>query len=202
MKIHNRVAALALLCLLPLAWVQAQTLTFTAETVTGAGSVVPKLTWATTPAATGCTASGDTAWTGAKAASGTATLAAITASKTYNLTCTWPAGNTATLKWVPPTLNTDGTPYTDPKGFSVHWGTAAASLTQTKAVNTPAATTDTITGLAAGTWFFCVKAINAADVASACSNTASKALVAGTANRTVGIVVNPLPNAPTGLTVE
>jgi hypothetical protein len=78
------------------------TLTFTAQTTTGNGSVVPALTWATSPAAQSCTASGDPAWTGTKAAAGTQTLAAITSSKTYQLVCTWPGDTTATISWTDP----------------------------------------------------------------------------------------------------
>ena len=196
-------AVWVLLCLMVTGVAHAQTapsLTFAAENVTGAGSVTPRLTWSTTPAAQSCTASGD--WSGTKAASGTETLAAITASRTYNLTCTWPAGTSATLRWTPPTTNTDGSALTDLRSFTVHYGTSATALAQTKAVSSATATSDTVTGLAAGTWYFCVRAVNAASITSDCSNTVSKVLSASNVNRSVGIVVNPKPAAPTALTVE
>lgn len=204
------VIALAMLIAAPLA--HGQVVKFTAQTTTGAGTVTPVLTWCTETVAsagatctnpgpaTSCTASGD--WTGAKAASGTQTLPAISSSATYNLTCAWPAGTTATMTWTPPTQNTDGSAYTDQNGYVVSYGTSATTLTQSKTIASSTATSDTITGLTAGTWFFGIKARNQAGNLSALSNVASKTLAAGSAQRTVGIVVNPLPNAPTGLTVE
>lgn len=202
MYFHRLIVAVGL-CLIVTSAAIAQTapsLTFTAESVTGAGSVTPRLTWSTTPSASSCTASGD--WSGTKAASGTETLAAITVSRTYNLTCTWPAGTSATLRWTAPTTNTDGSAYADPAGFVVSYGTSATALSQSKLITGATTTADTITALTAGTWYFCVKARNLASVTSDCSNTVSKTLSASNVNRSVGIVVNPKPAAPTALTVE
>lgn len=192
---------------------QTPTLTFTAQTTTGAGSVVPVLTWSTTPAATSCAASGDAAWTGAKAAAGTQTLAAITTSKTYQMTCTWPGDTTATLSWTAPTQNTDGTALakcasqtaTGPclRSFTVHRGASPTALSDTRNVDDRNATTYAWTGLTAGTHHFGVKAVNGDGVSSDLSNTASKVIVTTqNVNRSVAITVNPQPNAPTGLTVE
>lgn len=188
-------------------------LTFTAQTTTGAGSVVPVLTWSTTPAAQSCTASGDAAWIGAKAAAGTQTLAAITSSKTYQMTCVWPGDTTATLTWVAPTQNTDGTALakcasqtvTGPclRSFTVHRGASATALSDARNVDDRNATTYAWTGLTAGTHFFAVKAVNGDGVSSDISNVASKAITTTqNVNRSVAITVNPQPNAPTGLTVE
>lgn len=193
---------LALVLLLAATPLFAQTLTFTAENTTGNGTVVPKLTWSTTPAATGCTASGD--WSGSKAAAGTETLPAISVSKTYNLTCSFAAPSSAVLTWVIPTTNTDGSPYTDAKGFLIYGATSAAALATVTPRNHffPTSTSTPYTGLTVGTWFFCVKAVNQLDAASACSNVVSKTIAAGSQNKSVGITVNPVPNAPTALTVE
>lgn len=207
-------AAVALATFAPIAAGQtAPTLTFTAQTVTGAGSVEPQLTWSTTPAATSCTASGATDWTGTKPASGTATLAPITASRTYTMTCSWPGSTTATLTWVAPTQNTDGTAIakcaaqtdTGPclREFSVHRGASATALSDSRMVNDRNATTYAWTGLTAGTHFFAVRARTGQGVESALSNVVSKVISGTTSvNRTVGITVNPQPNPPTGLTVE
>lgn len=192
---------------------QGQTLTFTAETVTGAGSVVPNLTWSTTPAATSCTASGASDWTGAKPASGTAELAAITSSRTYSLSCTWPGDTSARLTWVAPTQNTDGTALakcasqsaTGPclRSFTVHHGESATALTQTVAVNDRNATTHTITGLPVGPEFFAVRAVNGDGVSSALSGIVTKTITAAPiVARNVAITVNPQPNPPASLAVE
>lgn len=209
-------ASLVLVAALSCAQALAQTtptLTFTAKTTTGAGSVVPELTWSTAPAATSCTASGDPAWTGTKAASGTQTLAAVTTSKTYRLTCTWPGDTTATLTWIPPTQNTDGTALakcaaptdTGPclAKYRINRGLSATALTDVRDHNFPLATTATWTNLSAGTHFFAVKAVNGDGVESALSNAISKTISAtSSVNRDVAITVNPQPNPPTNLTVE
>lgn len=205
---------LALVLLLAAGSLSAQTLTFTAQTTTGAGSVVPVLTWSTTPVATSCTASGDTAWTGSKAVSGTQTLAAITSSKTYTLSCTWPGDTQARLAWVAPTTNTDGSALakcasqtvTDQpclKSYVVSRGASATALADSRNVDNRDALGFTWTGLAVGTHFFGVKAVTAQGVQSEVSNVVSKVISApASVNRNVAITVNPQPNAPTGLTVE
>lgn len=191
----------------------AQTLTFTTSTATGDGSVVPVLTWSTTPAAQSCTASGDTAWTGTKAASGTQTLAAITSSKTYRMTCTWPGDTTATLRWTRPTTNTDGTALslcasatdTGPclAKYRISRGTSATALSESRDHNFPDSLSANWSGLAAGTHFFGIKAVTGQGVESDLSNVVSKTITTTqTVNRDVAITVNPKPNAPTALTVE
>lgn len=178
----------------------APTITFTAQTITGDGSVVPVLTWSTNPAATSCTASGD--WTGTKGAAGSETLPATQFSRTYNLACAWPADAQATLTWVAPTVNVNGTPYTDPKGFKVYFGPTSTTMTQTKTITSPSTVSTVITPLAIGSWSFAVTAINSRDVESAQSNVASKTIAAGAASGSVGITVNPKPANPTGLVVQ
>lgn len=178
------------------------TLTFTAETVTGVGTLTPKLTWSTQPAANSCTASGATDWTGAKPAAGTATLAATTITKTFTLVCAW-QDRTATLKWVAPTLNTDGSSYINPKGYVISYGTSPAALNQSVDVLSPATLTAVINGLAVGTWSFVVQAKNSADILSANSNVATKTIDSDvTDTRAVTITVAPQPKAPTNVTVE
>jgi hypothetical protein len=84
-----------------------------------------------------------------------------------------PPGN-VTLNWTTPTLNTNGTPLTDLSGYTISYGTSSTKLTQTITITSPNATTYTIGGLAAGTWYFEIAA-NASDGAqSAPSNIASK----------------------------
>lgn len=202
----KKLVCLLVCALSPLAaWGQTSpTLTFTAETTVGVESVVPKLTWATTPAATSCTASGATDWTGTKAASGTVTLAAINASKTYTLVCNWPGDTSATMTWTAPTQNTDGSSLTNLAGYKAFWGTnSALTGATTRDITNPSTLTTSLTGLATGTWYFGVKAYNSAGTESAMSNIASKTITSTSGvTRTVGIVVNPRPNAPTALTVE
>jgi hypothetical protein len=76
-----------------------------------------------------------------------------------------------TLTWTVPTANTDGTALTDLVGWTVRYGTNAANLSMTKLVNGASTTTLTIDGLVAGTYYFDVKARNAAGIESAPSAT-------------------------------
>lgn len=197
MKFLKMLSVFAFLCC---GAAQAQTLNFTSNVQSGNGSVTPTLTWSTTPAAQSCTASGD--WTGSKAASGTQALAAITSSKTYNLTCTWVGDTTATLNWTAPTTNTDGTAYTDPKGYRIVRGSSSSNLATLLSTTTPAITTYVNNGLSPGTYCYGVYAVNQRDVESVISNVACKTLTAApSANRSVGITVNPQPS-PAVLSLE
>ena len=82
----------------------------------------------------------------------------------------------ATLNWVPPTQNVDGTPITDLAGFRIRYGKSADALTSTLDVPGPAVTTASIERLASGTWYFAVKAYTAANVESDLSNVAYKTI--------------------------
>jgi hypothetical protein len=196
----SRVTLLPLLLLLSLPVSAQNTITFTAEVTSGVESVVPVLTWDTSPLADSCTASGD--WSGDKGAAGTETLPAISGSATYNIECEWISAS-ALLTWTAPTQNTDGTPYTDPKGFKIYYDqTQGGPYENVVDLVDPNATTHVVSPLIPGTWFFTSTAYNQLDVESDKSNEASK--IVGTANETdsVGITVNPKPNAPTSLGVQ
>lgn len=193
--------ALLLLALLPSpASAQvAGTLTFSAQNTSGNGTVTPVLTWSTSPAAASCAASGD--WTGPKAASGSETLAPISSSKSYVMTCTW-NDDKATLRWVAPTTRSDGSPLTNLASFKIYYGQALDQLTLVKSVSDPTSVQRVIQPLAAGTWFFGITVVDAAGLESALSAVVSKVLGAANASRSIGITVNPLPNAPGNLTVQ
>lgn len=180
MKSFLRIACAALLFAPSFLYAQvAPTGSFTLATQINAnGTLTPTLTWTTTPAAIGCTGSGDSTWAGAKAVSGTQTLAAFptTTPKAYALVCTWPGQTQAMLTWTPPTLNTDGSSLTNLAGYRVSYGVTAAALTQTAQIANPAATGHTIANLTAGTWFFGVRAYTAQGMESDLSNTVSRVL--------------------------
>jgi hypothetical protein len=194
----KRLALAALLLLAAPAF--SQTLTFTVESTTSGGTaVVPRLTWTTSPAGATCTASNG--WTGTKAASGTELLPAISATKSYTLTCAWPGIQTAVVSWVAPTTNTDGSALTNLQGYRVQWGTSAAALNQSKYTEN-LLTTWTSPTLAAGTWFFGVRAYNSLGLESDISNVVSKVTTASASQtRTLEVAIK-FPNPPTNLTVE
>ena len=83
------------------------------------------------------------------------------------------AAGTATLDWVAPTENADGTAITDLAGYTVYYGTNPSDLTQSLNVSGGATTTTALTDLPAGTYYFAVAAYNAMGVEGQQSNVAS-----------------------------
>ena len=188
--------ALPLMLLASMAQAQtAGTITFNANQTTATGSLTPVLTWSTTPVASSCTASGG--WSGTKFASGTETLATITASKSYTLTCTW-GGGSATINWTAPTKNTDGSSLTNLAGYKVAYGNSSSALNNVQSVSDPKATSTTIAALAQGTWYFAVRAVNSTGTESDNSAVTQKSIAGATAAKTVNITINAgTPPPPT-----
>jgi hypothetical protein len=60
----------------------------------------------------------------------------------------------ATLSWVPPTQNTNGSALTNFAGIILYYGTTPASLTQSVQLASTSQTSYTIGNLTAGTWYF------------------------------------------------
>jgi hypothetical protein len=65
------------------------------------------------------------------------------------------AGN-ATLDWIPPTENTDGSVLTDLAGYNVHYGTSPNKLTQVVKLANPGLTSYVLDNLTTGTWYFAI----------------------------------------------
>ena len=86
-----------------------------------------------------------------------------------------PPGN-ANLSWTVPTLNTNGTALTDLSGYTISYGTSPTALTQSVTITDPTVTSHTITGLAAGTWYFAIVATASNGTQSALSNVGSKTI--------------------------
>jgi hypothetical protein len=177
------------------------TVTLTATPSSANLTATPTLAWSTAPAASSCVASGG--WSGTLAASGSQAATAINASATYTLTCSWSAGNAATLAWTDPTQNTDGSALTNLTGYHIYYGTSAGALNTVQTVTGATATGGTVTPLAAGTWTFEVRAVNANGTESANSNVVSKTIAAAaTATAQATVTVVPAPNPPTNVTVN
>ncbi len=218
MKEHPRLWALALVllvtCLVGRAHAQtAPALTFSLQTTSPDGkTLVPKLVWSTSPLATSCTASGD--WSGPKSPANVQTLAAVSSAKAYTLSCTWPGDTTATISWVSPTTNSDGSALakcatqTDTGGclrsVLVLRGSDATSVgMDSKPVDDRNATSYVWSGLTEGTHWFSVVAVNGDGIMSAQAvPPASKVITAAsTVSRTMTLGFS-IPAAPASLTVK
>ena len=95
----------------------------------------------------------------------------------FSLTVSQMGGGTATLSWMPPQQNTDGTPLTNLAGYHVYYGTNASSLSKSVTLASPGIATYMVTDLSPGTWYFAVKAYNTANVESILSAKVSKTIL-------------------------
>lgn len=83
---------------------------------------------------------------------------------------------TATLSWVAPTLNDDGTPLQGLAGYVVFYGTNSAALDHSASINDPATLSYQIRNLPSGTWYFGVVSVTGAGVQSRLSTLVSKTI--------------------------
>jgi hypothetical protein len=94
----------------------------------------------------------------------------------FTITVAAPKVGTATLTWVPPTKNTDGTAITNLAGYVVSYGLTASALSQTVSITNPAATSYTVQNLGQGTWYFAVSSTASDGTQSALSSVVSKTI--------------------------
>jgi len=137
--------------------------------------------------ATSCTASGD--WSGDKALSGSEGSGPLTADGGYELSCIGdggislasltvmvnpPATGSASLSWLPPDTNTDGTALSDLAGYRIKYGTSPGSYSTQIDLPDPGLADHVLEGLSPATYYFVITAYNTAGVESDPSNEASK----------------------------
>jgi hypothetical protein len=77
------------------------------------------------------------------------------------------------VTWTPPTLNVDGSALTDISGYRILYGVSPTALTQSVFVAGSNVTSQVISGLAPGTFYFAVATVNLAGTSSSVSNPAS-----------------------------
>jgi hypothetical protein len=99
-----------------------------------------------------------------------------TALPAFSITVQALAIGSATLSWLPPTQNTDGSPLTNLAGYKIYWGTQQGTYPNSTTLNNPGLATYVVEGLAPGTYFFVATAINTVGVESAFSGVASKTI--------------------------
>ncbi len=80
----------------------------------------------------------------------------------------------ATLSWTPPTRNSDGSTLTNLAGYRVLYGNSPSALTRTVQITNPGTSSYVVENLAAGTWYFSLRAYTSSGTESTASNTASK----------------------------
>jgi hypothetical protein len=94
----------------------------------------------------------------------------------FTITVAAQGSGSASLSWLPPTENSDGSPLTDLAGYVVLYGQSPTELTETIAIDNPSVTTYLVEQLTSGTWYFAVQASNSSGVVSGLSGVASKTI--------------------------
>jgi hypothetical protein len=95
---------------------------------------------------------------------------------TVSVTKPTAGSGSATVDWVPPTENTNGSKLTDLAGVRIYYGTSASNLSQMVQVASTTQTSYTIGNLAAGTWYFGGVAYTTAGTQSAMSSVVSASI--------------------------
>ena len=83
---------------------------------------------------------------------------------------------TATVRWVAPTANVDGSPLTNLAGFRIRYGKSLSNLDQSVTISGATTTSYKVTGLTTGTWYFTLSAFTNVGVESKPSAAASKTI--------------------------
>jgi hypothetical protein len=92
----------------------------------------------------------------------------------FGISVTQISNGTATVSWLPPTENTNGTPLTNLAGYRIYYGTNAASLTQSVQISNPGLATYVLENLSPATWYFSVVSYSSVNVESPLSQVVSK----------------------------
>jgi hypothetical protein len=142
-------------------------------------SIQNKPEWATFDAASG-------ALTGTPAAANVGTYSNIVVSVSdgsqnaslaaFTITVNQMSNASATLDWMPPTENIDGTALSNLAGYKVYYGNSAGNLNESVRVTNPGLSSYTVTNLSSGTWYFAISAISATGNESALSGVVTASL--------------------------
>lgn len=92
----------------------------------------------------------------------------------FSISVTQMAVGAASLSWVPPTENEDGSPLTDLAGYYIYYGKDQAALTERVKVDNASINRYLVENLSPSTWYFSIKAYSSTGAESAFSGIASK----------------------------
>jgi len=94
-----------------------------------------------------------------------------------NVTALVASTGTATLSWLPPTENTDGSVLTDLAGYKIYYGTSEGSYTTVITIDNPGISSYVVDSLSGGnTYYFVITSVNADGLESEYSTVGSKAI--------------------------
>jgi len=130
-----------------------------------------------TPAAADAGSTANVVITAADGAT-TASLAAFTITVVPTKTATSATTGDATVSWVAPTKNSDGSALTNLSGYKIYYGSNGTSLSSAQMVEVtdPSALSYVVHGLKTGTWYFAVSSYSTDGTESALSSVGSKTI--------------------------
>jgi len=102
--------------------------------------------------------------------------AATSALPAFGISVTQSSTGSATLSWLPPTTNTNGTPLTNLAGYKIYYGTNSSSLNQSVQIANPGIANYAIDNLSPATWYFTVVSYNSQNIESSLSAVVSKTI--------------------------
>ena len=94
----------------------------------------------------------------------------------FSISVTKPTSSTATLSWSAPTQNADGSALSDLAGFTIVYGKTQTALDQTVRIDNAGMSEYMVQSLPPGTYYFAIKAFNAAGTESPLSAVVSKVI--------------------------
>jgi len=94
----------------------------------------------------------------------------------FTISVTQSSMGSATLSWLPPTQNADGSVLVNLSGYRIHYGTSSSALNQTTTLNNPGLTRYVVEDLSPATYYFALKALTSSGTESALSKTVSKTI--------------------------
>jgi len=152
------------------------TLTLFAVALTGcrsdsAGSASAAATPATSiQSGSGSSAASGSTGSGISSGSGTSTGSSSAAGSRT------PAIGSATLRWMPPATNTDGSKLTNLAGYYIHYGTKRSALDHVIRIDTVSLTTYVVGNLTSATYYFTVTSFTESGAESEPSSIVSKTI--------------------------
>ena len=87
-----------------------------------------------------------------------------------------PGTGTATLSWIPPRRNVDGSALSNLAGYYIHYGTSPTNLNRTIKLSDPYMTTYTVDNLGTGTYYFSIVAFTTTGIIGNASPPVSKTI--------------------------
>jgi hypothetical protein len=92
----------------------------------------------------------------------------------FSITVTQISSGAASVNWMPPMTNTDGSVIANLAGYKIYYGTTSTALNQSVQVPNAGLASYVVSNLSSGTWYFAVTAYTTDGTESGMSNVAAK----------------------------